>query len=675
MKKIIILDDNQDMLHIYARLLSREGFEVLTATTAAEFRELCSHTVPEMLLLDVMLPDGNGIELLKEVKARPEFQRCLVVLLSGLVTDTGSKVRGLAAGAVDFIQRPIPNQEIVAKVKSLMQVMEVEQALVDVSNRLEEVVAEKTRVLERTICSLSREVQAVAEAKALLSASEARFSAAFYQAPQIMTITEIETGRFLEVNGTFCRLSGLKREEVVGKSSVEVGWIRSDTREKLRAALADQGQVRDLEIEVFAKDGTVIHSLYSGAIITVGGEQKLLSMGTDLTAVRRAEERHQELENQLRQAQKLESVGRLAGGVAHDFNNKLSVILGHAELAAMKLPADSGVREHLEEIIRATENSRVITSQLLIFSRRDVIKPRLLDVQEEIGQIGRSLQRLLGEDIVITIVADDQLWGIMMDPVQLDQVVLNMAVNARDAMPDGGTFTIRAENVSIAQGAGNDYPGELPGEYVQFSFRDSGVGMAKETLEHIFEPFFTTKSAGMGTGLGLATVYGIAARNGGCVRVASTVGEGTEFKVILPRHYGASAPKCREPDPVRPGRGTVLVVEDEEPVRNITEMMLNNLGYRVLNASSPSEALKLMRTAQQAIDLLLVDVVMPEMSGPVLAGKMMLLRPEVKVLFMSGYPSRYSSSDPGFSDEEFLQKPFSIQEISRKLEGIFRVHA
>jgi len=372
-------------------------------------------------------------------------------------------------------------------------------------------------------------------------------------------------------------------------------------------------------------------------------------------------------EDQLRQAQKLEAVGRLAAGIAHDFNNLLSVVLGYTEELLQEPPESSPGREELTEIKLAGERASELVRQLLIFSRQQLLAPKVVDLNAIVDNVGRMLARLVGEQIELAFVPGANLGAVKVDPGQIEQVVMNLVVNARDAMPDGGKLTIATSNVDLDESYAAEHLSVTPGPHVMLSVSDTGVGMDRATQQHIFEPFFTTKPAGQGSGLGLSTVFGIVKQSHGHVWVYSEPGHGTTFKVYLPRTGDASV---RPPPPVATegGSETILLVEDDAQVRVIVKRALERGGYAVLTANGPEEALRICETTLLRIDLLLTDVVMPQMNGRELAERVCVLRPATKTLFMSGYTDdailRHGVLDEG---APFLQKPVTPSSLTRKV--------
>jgi PAS domain S-box-containing protein len=377
-------------------------------------------------------------------------------------------------------------------------------------------------------------------------------------------------------------------------------------------------------------------------------------------------------EEQLRQAQKLEAIGRLAGGVAHDFNNLLTSILGHSELTLAKLHETDPLKDGIEQVVKAAERAASLTRQLLAFSRKQILQPRAVDLNAIVLDMEKMLRRLIGEDIDLVTKLDDGLGTVKADPGQMEQVLMNLVVNARDAMPGGGRLVLETNNVNADElhQYGN---GDVPfGNYIRLSVSDRGTGMSEDVLAHIFEPFFTTKDHGKGTGLGLSTVYGIVKQSGGYIRVRSTPGQGTTFDIFLPRVFeNAERSKPRLPQETYRGNETILVVEDEEGVRELVQDILECRGYKILAARDCDDALRIVRTCKDPIDLLLTDVIMPQMSGDALAHDIQRLIPGIKILFMSGYiDDAIVQHDVINTEANFLAKPFSTDALTQKVRAL-----
>jgi len=389
----------------------------------------------------------------------------------------------------------------------------------------------------------------------------------------------------------------------------------------------------------------------------------------DVTERRRAEEEREKLREQLAQANKMESIGRLAGGVAHDFNNMLSVILGHVEMALSGLEPGGVLRSDLQAISKAAKRSADLTRQLLAFARKQAVDPKPLDLNSAVGNMLDMLRRLMGENIVLAWEPGADLWPVLMDPSQLDQILANLCVNSRDAIVGAGSVAIGTRNVELDEIACAGRPDWAPGEYVELRVSDDGCGMDKKTVERVFEPFFTTKEMGKGTGLGLATVYGVVRQNCGFVGVESEPGRGSTFRIFLPRHTGETAPPAGKATAcVENGRETVLLVEDDADILSMVGSMLGRLGYCVLPAATPAEAIRLAETHGDRIQLLMTDVIMPEMNGHELAKHLRLRSPGLKVLYVSGYTAdiiaRHGIMNPGV---RFLQKPFSPEDLAARI--------
>jgi len=394
-------------------------------------------------------------------------------------------------------------------------------------------------------------------------------------------------------------------------------------------------------------------------------------------ALKESHEKRELLEDKLIQAQKMESVGRLAGGVAHDYNNISSIIIGYSELALEKVEPSNPLHDDLIEIFNAAKRSTDITRQLLAFARQQTIAPKVLDLNNTTESMLKMLRRLIGEDIDLAWLPGSEVWPVKMDPTQIDQILANLCVNARDAIADVGKVTIETENISFDENYCADHAGFIPGEYVLLAVSDDGIGMAPETLDKVFEPFFTTKGQGKGTGLGLATVYGIVKQNEGFINVYSEPDKGTSIKIYMPRHTGQGAESFAEENieiPLSQGSEVVLLVEDDASILKLVERVLENLGYMVLPTNSPEEAIKLVEEHIGNIHLLITDVVMPEMNGRELSEKLQVLYPQLKILFMSGYTANVIAHR-GVLDEgiSFISKPFSSKEIALKIREVLDV--
>jgi len=439
-----------------------------------------------------------------------------------------------------------------------------------------------------------------------------------------------------------------------------------------RLAQKDLVISRTMTLDFFRKDGSIIPAELSMTMVRdqQGQPMGFVGVGRDITERLAAQDAQEKLAAQLRQAAKMEAVGRLAGGVAHDFNNMLSVIMGHAEMALEGLLPSDPLYDDLHEISKAATRSANLTRQLLAFARKQVIAPSVLDLNETIEGLLKMLTRLIGEDMRLIWNPAPDLWQVRMDPAQIDQILVNLAVNAKDAVEGEGRLSIETANVSLDENFCKDHAGAIPGDFVCLTVGDNGCGMDRETVDRLFEPFFTTKEMGVGTGLGLSTVYGIVKQNSGFIYVYSEKGWGSTFQIFLPKFFRAdvSMPESLTAQAARTGSETILLVEDEPPLLKIARMTIQKLGYTVLAADGPASAMRLSEEHDGAIGLLLTDVIMPEMNGKALYQALLKKRPGLKCLFMSGYTANVIAQH-GVLDEgmHFLQKPFTRDSLSRMI--------
>ena len=475
-------------------------------------------------------------------------------------------------------------------------------------------------------------------------------------------------GRLLEANPAALAMLGARSPGDLDQCLFWALCVRPEQRESLLAHVATQGRIDQVELELRRLDGHTAH-LFGNLVGVMGQDGRLAEIHgflIDITEKKR-------VEAQLRQAQKMDAIGRLAGGVAHDFNNLLSVISGYGELLERELAPGHPGHRRLREIRRATDSATVLTRQLLTFSRHESPQARVLDLNEIVPNAEAMLRRLIGEDIELTTALAADLGRVRADAGQMEQLILNLAINARDAMPGGGKLMIETANVELDQRYAGTHPGVKPGPYVMLAVSDTGTGMDAETLAHLSEPFFTTKPRNQGTGLGLATVYGIAQQSGGSVNVYSEVGEGTSFKVYLPRVDEQPAlSDLREEAPAPRGTETILLVEDSDSLREMVREVLEAAGYAVNEARTPAVAEAAVRRSGNAVDLLLTDVIMPGLAGPELAARLRASNPRARVLFMSGYTDEMIGTRAGGLDPElsFLPKPFTFETLLRKVREV-----
>jgi len=484
----------------------------------------------------------------------------------------------------------------------------------------------------------------------------------FRDAPIGVAIAEA-TGKLIEANDAFGRFFG---EHAIGRilDQLVEPADKTGVAEALRQAAAG-GEAQTVELRI-AGDSDRMAQLYARALNSPDGKRLILYL-VDVSE-------QKALETRFAQSQKMQAVGQLAGGVAHDFNNLLTVIIGNCEFLLMRHPAGDPSFKEINEIHQNALRAATLVGQLLAFSRKQTLQPRVLILRDVIGELALMLRRLLREGIELKLEHGADLWAVNADEAQLSNAIINLVVNARDAMPKGGTVTIATANETVAQAAAFGSGVMPPGEYVRIEIRDTGVGIPKEHLGKIFDPFFTTKPVGQGTGLGLATVYGIVKQTGGFISVESEPGKGTTFRIYLPRHKAdVSAPAEPELAPARDitGEDTILLVEDEEAVRSFAARALKLRGYNVLEAAGGEEALDMVRQYKGTIHLLITDVVMPNMDGPTLVRAVKRLKPDMAVIFMSGYAEEaFRKHDEKAEDLHFLPKPFGLKQLAAKVKDV-----
>jgi two-component system, cell cycle sensor histidine kinase and response regulator CckA len=477
-------------------------------------------------------------------------------------------------------------------------------------------------------------------------------------------------GRITVWNPAAERIFGWTREELIGRPIPNIPPDRVTEHREIR-----QGVKTGVDTQRLRRDGTLIDVRVSSAALRdeEGDQDGAVVIIEDIRERKRADAALAESEQQLRQAQKMDAIGRLAGGVAHDFNNLLTAIRGYTHLLLAEVPGESPMREDLEEIDKASIRAGALTAQLLAFSRKQVNQPQVLNVNDIVEGMQRLLSRLLSENIAIDASLDRAIGCVRIDSGQLEQVVMNLAVNAGDAMPGGGRLSISTRNVDLTAPLSHPHGTVPPGAYVELTMRDTGTGMSPEVVSHVFEPFFTTKDPGKGTGLGLSTVYGIVNQAGGFIVLDSAPGMGTAFRIVLPRvSLSPDTPRPQEAEATEPrGSETILIAEDDSAVRAVASKTLRHAGYRVLEASDALSALNLFETHAGRIDLLLTDAVMPGMDGSRLIERLLVHRPRLQVLMMTGYTDRELPTRVSGESIRILNKPFSPSQLARAVRDIF----
>ncbi|MGE0549252.1 MAG: response regulator [Kofleriaceae bacterium] len=793
---ILIVDDDPFARRVVREILAREGHELIEVGSGEEALDRIALCDIDLVLLDVMMPGIDGIEVCRRIRVDLEQHVLPIILMSALV-DARSRADGKAAGAVDFLTKPIQSEELVARVDNLLLLsayyeahqchrvnaesearrwklisrvasdvagcldpetvtnaiarilhnslpievtayFEVSDSRLDLismsTTKPHELAAvtwqradAATRVLggwsrgdrepcpyaplmaqldledvfaipvlhegelcgtfcfgwtshlvqddlylldelqphltnaianvrshTRIISEFMREAREREAAETALRLSEERHRMLFDASPLPIWVFDPTTFEILAVNDAFARTLGYSRDELLRMRTVDL-----KARTGSPAPLANPKRSKN-SLHYACKDGRVVELDFTSHVTMVDGNLVVLGLGLDVTNARR-------MEDQLRQAQKMEAIGRLAGGVAHDFNNILAAILTAAELAIGDLgTGHPSVAEDLRDIVSSAHRAASLTRQLLAFSRQQRREIKTLALNKVVTEVERMLARIVGEDIMLSASLAPELWPIDADPSHIDQVLMNLVINARDAMPHGGRLTIHTENV-VVESAHASSLGVSPGRFVVLEVRDTGCGMDAATQARMFDPFFTTKEPGKGTGLGLSTVFGIIKQSDGAIVADSAVGRGTTFRVYFPcAEHAVVATTSRLPA-IRPetGSGTILVVEDDPSLRAVLRRQLTSWGYRLMEAGDASTALALLRERTAPIDLLLTDLVMPGIDGRTLATRVLEDRPETKVLFMSGYAQHAAVKDNSLPiADHFIEKPFTGQALS-----------
>jgi two-component system cell cycle sensor histidine kinase/response regulator CckA len=632
--RILLVDDNRDDRALVIRSLGAQipDLEVVEVNDADALTVALARP-PDAVVTDYQLRFSDGLTLLRQVKSLwPEVP---VIIYTG----TGS-----------------------------------EQVAVDaMKSGLDDYVLKKPGEMPRLVAAIRRAVASARNKKAAEDA-EGRYRKLFDGVP-IGLFRAAPDGTFLDCNMALVRMLRYPSREALLARKTSDTYVDASDRPALMETLAREGALRDLEASRMRYDGTVLWARTSVQAVNDDQGRMVYYEGLveDLTERRQAQEALRTAEGRLLQAAKLEAVGRLAGGVAHDFNNLLGVIMGYADLMMKRIAADDPLKRNLQEIQKAAERASTLTKQLLAFSRRQVLQPRVLDLHHTIGEVETMLKRVIGEDVDLVTVLREGVGQVKADPGQVQQVLVNLAVNARDAMPDGGTLTIETANADLTEEYARRHLGVTPGPYVLMAVSDTGTGMTSEVQAHIFEPFFSTKGPEKGTGLGLATVYGIIKQSGGNIWVYSEPGKGATFKVYLPRvSDGDTSGELVDPEAAPVGAyETVLLVEDDDKVREVVALALRQAGYTVLEARGGASALAVGATRVAPVELLITDLVMPGMSGRELVERWRGKHPETRALFMSGYTDVSAHQHSGLpAGASFIQKPFAPSALARKVREV-----
>jgi two-component system, cell cycle sensor histidine kinase and response regulator CckA len=676
--RILSVDDRADNCYLIEAILKGNGYEVQSVANGAEALLHLEKENFDLIISDILMPVMDGFELCRKVKTDESLRAIPFIVYTATYTGPQDEAFALKIGADRFIVKPCEPDVLLAAVDELLAAGKngrletlAEQPQEDEVFKLYN--ERLVRKLEQKMMQLERETKALQEVQDALQTSEKKYRRLHESMIDGFVYTDMQ-GKILDSNESYRNMLGYSADELAGLTYIDLTPSQWHTFEQnIVSQQIFRNDYSDVyEKEYIKKDGSIFPvELRTFLVRNDRGEAEgMWAIVRDLTERRRSEKVQKELEGQLHQAQKMESVGRLAGGVAHDYNNMLSVILGYTEMALHKTEPDSPLHGDLREILDAAKRSANITRQLLAFARKQTIAPQVLDLNETVEGMLKMLRRLIGEDIDLVWHPAPNLWPILIDPSQIDQVLANLCVNARDAITGVGRLIIETGKEIFDTDSSSFHARILPGEYVMVAVSDNGCGMSKELLDMIFEPFFTTKDLGCGTGLGLSTVYGIVKQNGGFINVYSELSQGTTFKIYLPRHAAAAEIIKEDKKVIRPGRGEgILVVEDEAAILRLTSRILQAAGYRVVTASHPSQAIIEARKNIDLLQVLITDVIMPEMNGRELAALLLTEIPGMKCLFMSGYTANVITGQGALDNGmNFLQKPFTAEGLVLKVQ-------
>jgi PAS domain S-box-containing protein len=627
----MIVDDDEALRDNLQDILDEEGYQLVSAATCAQAMDFAVRYTPQVALLDLKLPDDSGMNLLTQLKRISPG--CICALMTAFA-DVDSAIKAMEMGAFHYLQKPVRPAELINLLQRIFETIQI------------------------------REEKRLAEER--LKESEERFRTIVESAQDAIFLKDRQL-RYTLVNPIMERIHGLRAEDFLGRGDEELFGAKVAERtletesRVLRGEIVEQEEIRSV-----AKSQKTFHSIKVPLADSSGKITGLCGFTRDLTSTR-------QLEAQLLQAQKMEAIGTLAGGISHDFNNLLQAILGYSQILLMGRNSSDPDAMKLREIEKAAQRATDLTKQLLAFGRKVEIKPRPVDVNQVIKQVEKLLKRTIPKMIEIELRLAEPILTVNADPVQLEQVLLNIGVNARDAMPDGGRLIIATANVTPDDMFRKVNLREGTTDYVLLTITDTGQGMSEEVMEHLFEPFFTTKQVGQGTGLGLAMAYGIIKNHGGHISCQSSPGAGTTFQIHLPAITAVAQPETDTPEePIQKGEGeTVLVVDDESFLRELARDLLSANGYHILTAASGEEALQLYHQQGAKIAIILMDLIMPGMGGKNCLMELLKINPDIKVLISSGFTLDEPGRDPVLIQAKgFIQKPYNLRNMLRRMREV-----
>lgn len=672
--KILIVDDNEDNLYMLETLLRGNGYQVASAHDGLEALDSLKAAGSDMIISDIMMPKMDGFQLCRAVRSDDTLKDIPFIFYTATYTDTKDIELGLSLGADRFLIKPQDTDVFLKLIRDVISEHALDAA--PVNHPLGEEM-EFFRLYNKVLFSkLEKKISDLEGVNKALAESVLQMTAILNNIPDMVWLKDTES-RFIAVNAPFAAACGLSQREISGKTDLEI-WPEELARlyRKDDAEVMNSGQSKRVEERLVDHDGkeSWIETIKSPVFGSEGKVSGTTGIARDITERRQTEAEKVQLEEQLRQSQKMEAIGQLAGGVAHDFNNLLTAIIGYASMALDALEGDDPNRHNIDQILKSANKAAILTQSLLAFSRKQVVTLNKLDLNETLMQFEKFLLRLLREDIELRskYAADDL--PVMADRGQIEQILMNLMTNARDAMPEGGRIFIETSLIVLDQAFIKKHGFGEAGEYALLSVTDTGKGMSEDIRHKIFEPFFTTKTEGKGTGLGLAMVYGIVKQHRGAIEVDSRPEIGTTFRIYLPldrTRVEAASEKSEEQLPLRGGNETILVAEDDAVLRNLIISVLGHYGYNVIEAVDGLDALVKAMESWDKIDLVLLDGIMPKMNGKEAWQEIKALNPGIKLIFMSGYSEDIFSKDgiPG-GDTCFIQKPVSPSVIVRKIRAV-----
>jgi two-component system, cell cycle sensor histidine kinase and response regulator CckA len=628
-RRLLIVDDEKDFVLSLTDVLESYGYIVEKAHSGKSALEKAREFCPQVTLLDIRLGNESGINLINRLKE--ETPGLLPIVMTAYAT-ADTAIEALQEGAYDYLRKPLNPMDLLAKLDRCFERLQLEK--------------EKTT-------------------------AEEHYRLLIDTMNDGLGIQDLES-RFTYVNNKLCEITGYGRDELIGKGLTD---LLDEANKKLYMDYTAKGSSeigRGCELDLLKKDGKALSVIISPQTLkdTEGVLKGYFVVVVDISKQKEAERERLRIESELQQAQKMESIGTLAGGISHDFNNSLQAILGYTQMLLIETVGMASINSKLTQIEKAAKRAGELTQQLLAFSRKVESRLRPTDLNHEVNQVGKLLQRTILKMINISLNLSEDLYIINADPAQIEQILMNLAINARDAMGEEGKLTITTENTFVDQEYCKSHFGLFPGGYVLLTFSDTGHGMDEELIKRIFEPFFTTKGPGKGTGLGLPMVYGLVKKHNGYIECSSRPGEGTDFKIFFPAITDTleETPEKKESDSIPGGTETILIIDDEILVRELAEHMLQKFGYKVLTAPGAETGIRIFRENKDDIALVILDMIMPGMGGVRCLEELLKIKPDIRVIIASGYTAEGARSSVMTSGARgFINKPFNVKEMLEKV--------